>query len=90
MFTMVTMILLIGVAWLLVQHYFLHGDGKLERNDIVLLKRKYKHRYPNISPGMPLRIINLDGSDVHVTFVKPSDTFIYNETVHAHALKKVV
>jgi hypothetical protein len=81
-------IVMLAVAFLCLQYVVFHRQARLEQNDIVFLKRKYRSRYPEISPGLPLRIINNNGHEVKVTFVKPSDSYICNEIVYVNEVRK--
>jgi hypothetical protein len=90
MIVLLIAVMVSAIAYLLLQHRTVHRQSRLEQNDIVLLKRKYKHKYPQISPGLPLRIIHNNGREIEVTFVKPSDSFICNEVVNINAVRKVI
>jgi uncharacterized protein (UPF0333 family) len=86
---LVVVVMVVAIAYLCVQHITLHKHEALQQNDIVLLKRKYKSKYPQISPGLPLRIIHNNGNEIEVTFVKPSDSFICNEVVNVDAVRRM-
>lgn len=89
MIPVLIIIAIFSVAFAVLYHYQSKRLVHFEQNDIVLLKRKYKERYPEIGLGNPLRIIRCNGHDIEVTYVKTKDAFICNTTVNVEAVKKV-
>ncbi|MDB5193157.1 MAG: hypothetical protein JWQ96_2720 [Segetibacter sp.] len=68
------------------------GNSKkinMERNDVVFLRRKFQKEYPNLSSRIPLRITNIDGKNITVTYMNIEKQEIYQETIMKEALKKV-